>query len=648
MVCPLLDTRTISYSTTATLSTTCDNPTAAGNATLVLSQSGSASPLTEFLDGASLPVATLATSASIAVVVAAAPEVTLTGANNATSSVVGLQWSVTVDSDANTVSISGAMSSKAIGTLTLVQASTLTVAMNVTATGRCLPPGHNEQVVFSWLLTPVPPETALRTATAATFRASSVASSAFGHPMSAMSITAVISLLALDECLYSDVDPLDPSVSPLGVAVGAELGQYYRGGAAVALGLYGGIVGVALAAALVISRKRSKPLTAAMAPLHFPSVGMVVVGLFGQGLASCGMSLIRLDSSAGDVALGVFSLLICAALVVLAVYATTCGLDCEIAPLANDPVTEVPAVLQPMFRLATWRQHWRDTSGPAQFKRRHMMLIDDLRLPWWTSVELSSCLVQGAVLGIRVNSLATCQAQQWFLTVHCGLVALAAAWLRPCGAVFSNMFLVLSKLSSFIIGLFVLLHALTLDDVFSSYAEMATAISTAIGTCQTALQLVMMLLPRLTSLGRLILRLLTGSNAIVDGMSHVQSAAQLTALFSQSGGRDDEGATSPLALAPSCDVDDTTRSQTDRDVEKIEEVARPSSTARQDREISAHYRRVDMLVGTLHDGRIGQHVQMTRKRQLQNLRLIVAMATRTNRTEDKCVSPGHVLDLSDI
>jgi hypothetical protein len=44
-----------------------------------------------------------------------------------------------------------------------------------------------------------------------------------------------------------------------------------------------------------------------------------------------------------------------------------------------------------------------------------MMFIDDLLLPWWTAVELSSSLIQGGILGMRINSLAVCRAQQWAL-----------------------------------------------------------------------------------------------------------------------------------------------------------------------------------------------------------------------------------------
>ena len=118
------------------------------------------------------------------------------------------------------------------------------------------------------------------------------------------------------------------------------------------------------------------------------------------------------------------------------------------------------------------------------------MLIDDLSQPWWTAVEMSSCLVQGAILGIRMNSLAVCRGQLWALAVHCCVVFGAAVYFRPCGAILSNVFLILSKLGAFVIAVLLLLHSLTLSVGFASGAEFATNILTDIATVQTVVQIV--------------------------------------------------------------------------------------------------------------------------------------------------------------
>ena len=467
-----------------TLSSTCPkSPIIARNASLILS---AITGQVRIADGWLIPVAAVSSSTGFSVSVTAAIDVKITEAANASGS-VGDNWAANVyDATAESVVVvSGAMNGKTAGSISLVGASTMIIAVDVVAAGRCIPPGFRERLSFSWTLTPMPPPTALRVAMTATFRASSVTSSFLGSPIAAMTTTGMVSILSLNACLYSDVDPLDQSVSPIGVAVGPELGQYYRGGVVVALSLYGGIVLAALVASFVLSWYRECELTAALALLHFPSVGMVIVGLFGQGLASCGTSLIRLNGSSDDNVLGVVSLAVCGSLVVWAAYCTTRGLQCVVKPIRKKKAEKSSSSIGTrFFELATWQRHWRDVSTTA-FKKRHMMLIDDLSRPWWTAVELSSCLFQGAVLGIRENSLTVCRTQQWLLTVHTAAMAVGAVYFRPCGAFFSNLFLIMSKLGAFIVAFFILLDTLTLNDAFSTAAQIAMTVSTIIASCQT-------------------------------------------------------------------------------------------------------------------------------------------------------------------
>ena len=112
------------------------------------------------------------------------------------------------------------------------------VSVDTLATGPCLPPRFPMVLTFSCNFSPLMAKSALRTAVAVTFQTSTTVSSALGNPVSALSNVAMMSILGLDECIFSDVDPLDPSVSPLGVGVGNELGQYYRGAVVAALGMY--------------------------------------------------------------------------------------------------------------------------------------------------------------------------------------------------------------------------------------------------------------------------------------------------------------------------------------------------------------------------------------------------------------------------
>jgi hypothetical protein len=197
------------------------------------------------------------------------------------------------------------MTSRAAGALSLVEPWVLVVAVDVAATGECLPPVYREQLMFRWPVLPLPPPTLVEKVTVAAFRSTTAVTSLLGNPVGAMTTTAMVSIISLDSCTFSDIDPLDSSVSPVQVAVGPELGQYYRGASVLALAVYaGGIVAANLGAAL-LSRlgKTERSHDACMAVLRFPSVGMIAVGLAGEGLASCGVSLLRLHSSSWDVIL---------------------------------------------------------------------------------------------------------------------------------------------------------------------------------------------------------------------------------------------------------------------------------------------------------------------------------------------------------
>ena len=398
------------------------------------------------------------------------------------------------------------ISDAAIGSISLASLTVLEVSFEMEATGSCLEPGHRERLSFQWTLAPLPPSSALAVATMAMFRSSTLLSTMSGRPLTTMTATGLVSIVALDECMFSDVDPLDSSVSPItSAALGPPLGQYYRGAVVVALSTYGIVCLAALSIAVFLRWRAGNDdagflhsLTPHLATLHIPSVGMIVVGLFGQGMATCGVSLIRLAVSPSDVVLGSVSLLVSAMVVLCALYATTSGLQVR-AVVQKQPVRR--GLIGRFLALSTWRMHWKDTSGPAQFKRRHMMLIDDLHRPWWSAVEMCSGFVQGGILGVRVSSLAVCRAQLWALACHCLGVFIAAVYFRPCGADLSNIFLIVLKFGSLATAVLVLMHALTLNSSFVMAAEGVTSVMTGLSTLQTILQVLsaaLVLLPNLS------------------------------------------------------------------------------------------------------------------------------------------------------
>ena len=470
----------------------------------------------------SVPVGAFIVASACVVRIKPVLGIQFTGVSNASSS-IGQVVSASVAPSTGDVVI-GIVLSSAMGAISLSSSSRIEVHADIVAIGPCIEEGHRERVALQWSISPLPPPSALVVARMTTFRSSTVVAAVLGNPVTAMTATGLVSLLSLEECMFSDVDPLDTSVSPVtSAAVGPELGQYYRGAVVVALSLYCGMGLLALCGAFVLrfrtGRKGSSTasLFSSLAPhlakLRFPSVGMVVVGLFGQGMATCGVSLIRLDITFGDVVLGIVSLIVCIGLVGFAGWATTSGLQARLVKMPRSGPTQLGWTRR-FLACSTWQRDWEDINS-LQYKERYMMLIDDLSRPWWTAVEMSSSVIQGSILGIRKNSLAVCRGQLWSLSFHCLLVFAAAVYFRPCGAILSNVFLVLSKLGAFLIAMLVLLHALTLDDGFASSAEVVTSVSIAIATFQTLVQILTAVLEsHPTASMKRLLRLIDGSSTV--------------------------------------------------------------------------------------------------------------------------------------
>ena len=400
-----------------------------------------------------------------------------------------------------------------IGRLRFMRDVSLVISVGVAATGKCLPPNFRTRADVRWTLTPLPPDTPTEITRKEMFRAAAWTGSVVGsNGLAALSTTGLVSLLSLDDCLFSDVDPLDPSVSPTGLAIGDELGQHYRGAIVAGLGVYLALTLLALTIAgalLVKFRVKDDSIRKRLAMLHCPSLGMVVVGVFHQGLASCGVSIIRLGLSATDVALGAFSLFMCGTISICVIWVTTGSrMPCFTESVQSEHHAARPRWVRQFLRFTTWQRHWvedirRQNVKSAPYKKQYMMLIDDLQLPWWSGVELVSSCVQGATLGIRANDINTCRGQLWAISAQCVVVGVLNLLCRPCGALSSNVFLSISKVLSAAIAVFVLLHALLLQDIFSTLASDTALAAVFLSTLQTAVQVlvaVLLFLPKLMKL----------------------------------------------------------------------------------------------------------------------------------------------------
>ena len=376
--------------------------------------------------------------------------------------------------------------------ISLVSSTEIVVHLHVPIIGACIPDAFATREVFVATLLPLVTVTALQQVVRTSNRGAVSASAALGNPVGALTTTGMVSILSMGQCEFSDVDPLDPSVSPLGFAVGPQVGQYNRGAAITALGVYGSWMVLVAAATLVL--QRWQPLAGALALLRFPSLMMVVVGVFHQGLATVSVSLIRGPEADADVALGAGGLLACAVMTLYAAFATTttmkrsCVMRRSFQFRALAWERRVPGLGQ-LLRLSTWDQHWEDVSG-ISWKRRNLLLISDLRMPWWTAVEMLSAVVQGAILGVRLNSDGVCRGLMFAISALSAAMLSAAAYVRPCGPFLDNAFLILSKLAALVIAVLVLacLFEGGADSSSCASAEVVGAIATLLSYVQTVTQ----------------------------------------------------------------------------------------------------------------------------------------------------------------
>ena len=161
--------------------------------------------------------------------------------------------------------------------------------------------------------------------------------------------------------------------------------------------------------------------------------------------------------------------------------------------------------------LSLWDKHWVDRAcGDHFYKRRYVLVLDDMAVGWWTAMELSSGFIQGAILGVRKNDLEACRLQRFVLATHCACMLAATLFFRPCGSFLANIFLIASKLGSFITALLIVVHAESGNDWTSNAADFVTAGFGFLSTIQSLVQLLLALVlarkPILSALRRLLQR----------------------------------------------------------------------------------------------------------------------------------------------
>ena len=282
--------------------------------------------------------------------------------------------------------------------------------------GTPCPPG-NVTLVFECFFTPLRASAKLKSAVDATYRTSTALSSVLGNPVTAMSNTGMVSILTLEECVFSDIDPLDASVSPVPWAVGDQVGQYYRGGVLITIVInvvYFAVVPLfsAVVPTFIPGRTRADVLGL----VKYPSSVMIFVGMFHQGMVSSSVSLLRLALNPTDVVLGSSGLVVATSMTAFMLLAGTRWRKCHVAHRSEEETHSSVTVVQLFLHLALWKQHWvddvLDDGTPSGYKRRYLFILDDVAVSYWAAVELTSGLAQGAILGVRKNDVQTCQIQR--------------------------------------------------------------------------------------------------------------------------------------------------------------------------------------------------------------------------------------------
>jgi hypothetical protein len=317
-----------------------------------------------------------------------------------------------------------------------------------------------------------------------TFQSSTITSSLLLNPVRALTNTGVASI-AMPQCLFSDVDPLDGSIAPLGdwVGFGEAAGKYCRGTVVAALVVIVGS-GTVLRALVVVVPKLSGRWTESDVEsfMRFPSILLVPAGALNQGMVTCSVALIRLQISTMDLVIAAAGLSLALSSVVMLLLAGTKWLRVHKEPRSASELTSKHDLIVAVLKVGVWKEHWvkdnshdtinladleadllqdeqrverRPVNAAAGFKKRYQLMLDDMSAPWWLAFEMTTNFAQGAILGLRINDESVCDVQRIMLAALSGFALLVTCIARPCGSYAALVFLIVSKLGAFLAALFV-------------------------------------------------------------------------------------------------------------------------------------------------------------------------------------------------
>ncbi len=260
----------------------------------------------------------------------------------------------------------------------------------------------NATLTFVCTLEPLASKSALGSVIAKTTLSTAIVSTVTGNPMAAIAATQVVSMLSLRECFFSDVDPLDETVSPFVWAVGERLGGYYRGSVVGALLLRAALLVGGACAVFGFPRCLNSPVlpctpSGIASLLRLPSLYLPLVAITSQGLFECGVSLLRISflsseadytSASLDAFLG-FAALLCttAEAVFFILHGSRWLMRCKQVPRPKEEpqeekgeaekgvtgeapqrgsVSRLSAFWAAVTRFAVWTHHWEDDGKPEK------------------------------------------------------------------------------------------------------------------------------------------------------------------------------------------------------------------------------------------------------------------------------------------
>jgi hypothetical protein len=212
----------------------------------------------------------------------------------------------------------------------------------------------NVTLVFACLLGPLRPVTGLQEAMRTVIVASTATSSLSGNPLTGMSNTVLASLQGVAQCSFSLLDAMD---GPLYYSYGEEEGQYLRGAVAAGLVAIGGWITLPVMTACAVP---GVPAAEVLAFMRMPSSALLPVSMFLLSTVQSAVGLMRVGTTAGDVAMGVAGVALGVVCVAGALLWGTVWNRCRVAPRRSSAEHRQPrwrAVV--WFRwFMEWDKHW--------------------------------------------------------------------------------------------------------------------------------------------------------------------------------------------------------------------------------------------------------------------------------------------------